>query len=48
MRQRDRQDSERAAAPLRQASDAVLLDTSALTLDEAVAAIIRLVQEKLA
>lgn len=48
MRQRDRQDTERAAAPLRQAADAVLLDTSAMTLEQAVQAILRLVQEKLA
>lgn len=48
MRQRDRQDSQRAAAPLRQADDAVLLDTSAMTLEQATQAIMQLVQEKLA
>lgn len=48
MRQRDRQDSQRAAAPLRQADDAVLLDTSAMTLEQATQAILQLVQEKLA
>lgn len=48
MRQRDRQDSQRAAAPLRQADDAVLLDTSSMTLEQATQAILQLVQEKLA
>jgi cytidylate kinase len=33
---RDRRDSERAAAPLRPAPDAILLDTSRLSVDEAV------------
>jgi len=35
--ERDRRDSERATAPLRPAADAVVLDTSALGLDEVVA-----------
>ena len=34
---RDRRDSERTAAPLKPAADAVLIDTSALTIEEAVA-----------
>ena len=35
--ERDRRDTERAAAPLRAAADAVVIDTSALTADQAVA-----------
>lgn len=38
MKQRDHQDSTRAIAPLRQAEDAVLLDTSEMNLEEAIAA----------
>ena len=45
---RDERDSSREVAPLRQASDALLLDTSDLGLEEAVAAAITLVEEKLA
>lgn len=40
---RDRADSERATAPLRPADDAVHVDTTALTFDEQVAAILELV-----
>jgi cytidylate kinase len=40
---RDRQDSGRAIAPLRRAEDAVLLDTSDLSFEEQVAAIVALV-----
>ena len=36
MEKRDRQDSERAFAPLRQADDAILVDTTNLTIDEVV------------
>ena len=36
MQERDERDSQRAAAPLKQAEDAVLLDTSALTLEESI------------
>lgn len=46
MAERDQQDSNRAAAPLRQAKDAVLLDTSDLTLDESIDAVVRLVWER--
>ena len=46
-KQRDKQDSERAAAPLRQAADAVRLDTSALNFDESEQALLKLIQEKL-
>jgi cytidylate kinase len=38
LRQRDARDSARATAPLKPAADALLLDTSELTIDEAVAA----------
>lgn len=48
MQARDKQDSERAAAPLRQVKDAVLLDTSALTPEAAVDAILEIVRRKLA
>jgi cytidylate kinase len=38
VKQRDYQDTHRAAAPLRQAEDAVLVDTSALDFEQSVAA----------
>lgn len=41
MIQRDKQDSERAAAPLRQAEDAVLVDTSELTLEQSIDAVLQ-------
>lgn len=43
---RDRQDSERAISPLRQAEDALLLDTSAMTIDEVASYILQLVRER--
>ena len=43
---RDKQDTERAAAPLKAAEDAVLLDTSALTRDESVERLCALVRER--
>ncbi len=46
-KQRDKQDSERTAAPLRQAADAVLLDTSGDTVEQSVEAILSLVRRKL-
>lgn len=42
---RDHNDSHREIAPLKQAEDAVFLDTTSLTEDEAVAAVIRIVKE---
>ena len=39
---RDKQDSERAISPLRQAADAVLLDSTTLTIDEVAARIMKL------
>jgi CMP/dCMP kinase len=44
---RDQRDSTREAAPLREADDAVHLDTSDLDVDQAIAAAIRLVEERL-
>ncbi|HIY37627.1 MAG TPA: (d)CMP kinase [Candidatus Agathobaculum merdigallinarum] len=44
--ERDRQDMTRAAAPLRQADDAVLLDTSDMTLDESIEAVLQIIREK--
>jgi CMP/dCMP kinase len=48
IRARDERDSHRAAAPLVQADDALLLDTSQLDRDEAIASAIRLVEDRLA
>jgi CMP/dCMP kinase len=47
IRARDERDSNRAAAPLSQAPDAILLDTTGLTLDAAIAEAIRLAEEAL-
>jgi cytidylate kinase len=47
IRARDERDAHRSVAPLRQAVDAILLDTSDLTVDEAVAMAIRLADERL-
>lgn len=41
---RDKQDSERAISPLRQAEDAVLLDSTSLTIDEVVTRILKLLE----
>jgi cytidylate kinase len=46
IRARDERDSARSAAPLKMADDATLLDTSALTIDEAIAAAIALVEDR--
>lgn len=48
IRARDKRDSGRDAAPLRQAEDADLLDTSCMSVDEAVATAIALVEARLA
>ena len=45
--QRDYQDMNREIAPLRQAEDAVLLDSSDMTIDEVVDQIIRLAKERM-
>lgn len=42
---RDRQDAERGAAPLKQATDAVLFDTSGLNVEEAVSGMITLLRQ---
>lgn len=47
MRARDAQDEGRAIAPLRQAADAVRVDTSALTLDESIAAVLSVIRTQL-
>ena len=47
IRARDERDSHRSVAPLRQAPDAILLDTSELTVEEAVTEAIRLADERL-
>jgi cytidylate kinase len=46
IRARDERDSARSAAPLRMADDAVLLDTSALSIEAAIAAAIALVEDR--
>jgi len=48
IKSRDERDTSRRAAPLIQAGDAILLDTSEMDRDEAIAAAIRLTEEKLA
>ena len=45
--ERDEQDMHRAIAPLREAADAIRLDTSALNFDESEQALLKLIQEKL-
>jgi cytidylate kinase len=47
IRVRDERDSNRKAAPLREAPDAILLDTSGLDVAEAVAEAVRLVEQRL-
>lgn len=46
VRQRDYQDTHREAAPLRQAEDAVLLDTSELDFEQSLAAMAAIIAEK--
>jgi cytidylate kinase len=46
IRRRDERDSSRSASPLKQADDAVLLDTTALNVEQAVAAAIAIVESK--
>ena len=46
MKQRDYQDTHRAAAPLKQAEDAVLLDTSDLNFEQSLAAMKKIIAEK--
>lgn len=46
MEKRDEQDTQRAAAPLKAADDAVLFDTSGNTLEESIDEVCRLISEK--
>lgn len=46
MKLRDEQDTKRAAAPLKAAEDAVYLDTSAMSFDESVDAVAKLIVER--
>ncbi len=46
MKERDKNDSTRACAPLRQADDAVLVDTSSLTFEESVSLIKKIISDK--
>lgn len=45
--QRDWDDTHRAAAPLRQAEDAVVVDTTALNFEESLTALLRVIEEKI-
>ena len=47
MKARDKQDSERAIAPLKAAPDAVKLDTSGYEIEQSVGAILDIVRRKL-
>ena len=46
MKQRDEQDTLRAAAPLKAAEDAVMLDTSGNTLEQSIAEVCRLIADR--
>ena len=46
--ERDARDMNRAAAPLRQAEDAIFVDTTGLTLEESIQTVLRVVKERLA
>ena len=46
IRQRDHLDMTRPVAPLKQAEDAVLLDTSDITLEQSIEAVLRIIREK--
>jgi CMP/dCMP kinase len=48
IRARDERDANRDVAPLKPASDALMLDTTELSVEEAIAAALRLVEERLA
>lgn len=48
MIERDYRDMHRAVAPLKQADDAILLDTSELSLEESIEAILKIIRERLA
>jgi len=46
LRERDERDSSRAAAPLKPAADAKLLDTSTLSIDQAVGEVAKWYRER--
>ncbi len=46
MRRRDEADANRAVAPLRQAQDAVVVDTTGMTIEQNAAAIVNIIREK--
>ena len=48
LKERDQNDSSRAAAPLKAAEDAIRLDTTALGFDESCEAVAKLVRERFA
>ena len=48
MKRRDEQDRTRSVAPLKQAQDAILLDTSDLTIEQSAAALLGLIKERIA
>ena len=43
--QRDKNDSERKESPLRQAADATLLDTTGMSFDEVVEALVKMIKD---
>ena len=47
IKSRDFIDSNRELNPLRQAADAILLDTTTMTIDEVIAEIVRIIKERL-
>ena len=47
IQERDRQDMNRPVAPLRQAKDAVFLDTSSMTLEQAAQALKKIILERI-
>jgi cytidylate kinase len=47
IKERDERDMNRPISPLKQAEDAVLVDTSDMAIDEVVAAIMRIIEEKI-
>ena len=47
IRERDYKDSNRELNPLRQAPDAILLDTTTMNIDEVVSAIVKIIKERL-
>ena len=46
LRERDERDSARAAAPLKPAEDAIVIDTTDMSIDDAVAQVVALIKQK--